>query len=409
LKRPKERNNPKFKIDKQQKLMNFILFDEPLTWQKLKPITLTRPIGDIRIGIMRIAEKWQHRLEKDVSFLCEKYLSTKFKCKYELDNVYINASILPTNELVQIILNLKPDESLLFENQLIAARTSAHLSYGFELGTANKIQFSQSLKKLDSLPKTFLKNADEIKSDFEILTKNRVSKILQDPHVVVYGAENVFIEQSAKLKACILNAENGPIYIGENAVIQEGSLIIGPAAINADAMVAFGARIRPNTTLGPTCRVGGEVGNSIFQGFSNKAHDGFLGNSYIGEWCNLGANTNNSNLKNDYKEVKLHDYSTGQLENTGEIFCGTFMGDYTKAGISTMFNTGTVVGVCSNVYGSDFQEKYIPSFSWGGKIEGYQNYRFDKAIEVIRATMARKDLELAEADLEILKTISNQN
>jgi UDP-N-acetylglucosamine diphosphorylase / glucose-1-phosphate thymidylyltransferase / UDP-N-acetylgalactosamine diphosphorylase / glucosamine-1-phosphate N-acetyltransferase / galactosamine-1-phosphate N-acetyltransferase len=389
--------------------MNFILFDEPLTWQKLKPITLTRPIGDIRIGIMRIAEKWQHRLGKDVSFLCEKYLSEKYKCHYEADNIYINSSILPTADLVQAILNLKLKQSLICNNQIIAIRTVKHLAYGFGQITALKKEFSQAIKKLDSLPKTFLKNAEEIKSDFDLLTKNRTSKTIQDPHVIVYGAENIFIEQSAKLKACILNAENGPIYIGENAVIQEGSLIIGPAAINADAMVAFGAKIRPNTTLGPVCRVGGEVGNSIFQGFSNKAHDGFLGNSFIGEWCNLGANTNNSNLKNDYKEVKLHDYSTGQLENTGEIFCGTFMGDYTKAGISTMFNTGTVIGVSSNVYGADFQEKYISSFSWGGTTEGYQNYRFDKAIEVIRATMARKDLELAELDLEILKTISNQN
>jgi UDP-N-acetylglucosamine diphosphorylase / glucose-1-phosphate thymidylyltransferase / UDP-N-acetylgalactosamine diphosphorylase / glucosamine-1-phosphate N-acetyltransferase / galactosamine-1-phosphate N-acetyltransferase len=389
--------------------MNFILFDEPLTWQKLKPITLTRPIGDIRIGIMRIAEKWQHRLEKDVSFLCEKYLSEKFKCHYEADNIYINASILPTTDIVLALINLKPEESLISNNQLIAIRTAMHLAYGFEHGTANKIEFPHAIKKLDTLAKTFLKNAEEIKSDFSLITKNRISKTIQDPHVIVYGAQNIFIEPSAKLKACILNAENGPIYIGENAVIQEGSLIIGPAAINADAMVAFGAKIRPNTTLGPSCRVGGEVGNSIFQGFSNKAHDGFLGNSFIGEWCNLGANTNNSNLKNDYKEVKLHDYSTGQLENTGEIFCGTFMGDYTKAGISTMFNTGTVIGVCANVYGADFQEKYIPSFTWGGKLDGYQNYRFDKAIEVIQATMARKELALSDVDFEILKTISTQS
>jgi UDP-N-acetylglucosamine diphosphorylase / glucose-1-phosphate thymidylyltransferase / UDP-N-acetylgalactosamine diphosphorylase / glucosamine-1-phosphate N-acetyltransferase / galactosamine-1-phosphate N-acetyltransferase len=389
--------------------MNFILFDEPVTWQKLKPITLTRPIAAIRIGIMQIAEKWQKRLNVETTYLCEGYLSEKFKCKYSTDNVYINASILPNAAIINAILELKAEESLYSNEQLIAVRTDKQLQYGFENIFGSKTEFSQAINKLDSLPKTFLLNAGEIRSDFDLLTHNRTSKTIQDPHVIVYGAENVFIEESAKLKACILNAENGPIYIGENAVIQEGSLIIGPAAINADAMVAFGAKIRPNTTLGPTCRVGGEVGNSIFQGFSNKAHDGFLGNSYIGEWCNLGANTNNSNLKNDYKEVKLHDYSTGQLENTGEIFCGTFMGDYTKAGISTMFNTGTVIGVSSNVYGADFQEKYIPSFSWGGKSEGYQNYRFDKAIEVINATMARKDLQLAEVDLEILKTISNQN
>ena len=191
-------------------------------------------------------------------------------------------------------------------------------------------------------------------------------------------------------------------------MIQEGSLVIGPVAIGEQAMVAFGAKIRPNTTLGPSCRVGGEVGNTIFQGFSNKAHDGFLGNSYIGEWCNLGANTNNSNLKNDYKSVKLYDYQTQSLKDTGEIFCGTFMGDFSKAGISTMFNTGTVIGVCVNVFGSGFQEKYIQSFTWGGKMDGYENYRFDKAIEVINATLARKELQLTSSEYGILEFIAQQ-
>ncbi len=389
--------------------MNFILFDEPLSWKKLNPISLTRPIGDIRLGILRIAEKWEKRLDCKVSFLSEAYLSEKFFCTYTADNLYINASVLPTTEIAEAILQLKPEESLINGEIIIAVRSQEQLKYRFISDNLKKIVFEKSIKKLDTLTKTFLKNAEEIKKDFLLITKNRKSKTITDPHVIRYGSENIFIEETAKLKACILNAENGPIYIGENAVIQEGSLIIGPAAINADAMVAFGAKIIPNTTLCPASRVGGEVGNTIFQGYSNKAHDGFIGNSFIGEWCNLGANTNNSNLKNDYKEVKLHDYSTGQLENTGEVFCGTFMGDYTKAGISTMFNTGTVVGVSSNVYGADFQEKYIPSFSWGGKVEGYQTYRFEKAIEVIRATKARKDLELDHKDLNILKNIAQQN
>ena len=389
--------------------MNFILFDEPLAWKKLNPISLTRPIGDIRLGILRIVEKWEKRLNADFSFLCEEYLSEKFTCIYAEDNLYVNASVLPTAEIIEAILKLKPEECLINDEIVIATRSSKQFKYGFIEGNFNKVSFEKPIRKLDALVKTFLKNADEIKADFELITKNRKSKTLQDPHVIQYGTENIFIEETANLKACILNAENGPIYIGKNAVIQEGSLIIGPAAINEDAMVAFGAKIRPNTTLGPVCRVGGEVGNSIFQGYSNKAHDGFIGNSFIGEWCNLGANTNNSNLKNDYKEVTLYDYSTEKLENTCELFCGTFMGDYTKAGISTMFNTGTVVGVSSNVYGADFQEKYIPSFSWGGKIDGYQNYRFDKAIEVIRATKARKELDLDDKDLQILKHIAKQN
>jgi UDP-N-acetylglucosamine diphosphorylase/glucosamine-1-phosphate N-acetyltransferase len=171
-------------------------------------------------------------------------------------------------------------------------------------------------------------------------------------------------------------------------------------------MVAFGAKIRPNTTLGPTSRVGGDVGNSIFHGYSNKAHDGFLSNSYIGEWCNLGANTNNSNLKNDYKTVKLYNYNTHSLYDTNELYCGTFMGDYSKAGISTMFNTGTVVGVSCNIFGSDFQENFVDSFSWGGKTNGYQTYKFEKAIEVINATMARREKKLNTEEIEILSYIS---
>jgi UDP-N-acetylglucosamine diphosphorylase / glucose-1-phosphate thymidylyltransferase / UDP-N-acetylgalactosamine diphosphorylase / glucosamine-1-phosphate N-acetyltransferase / galactosamine-1-phosphate N-acetyltransferase len=388
--------------------MNFILFDEPEIWKNLHPLTLTRPISALRLGINQVFEKWETRLKSNISYLTAGFLSKKFPVKYEEQNIYINSAVLPNQAFLEAIFLLENESCLMANGQLIACKSSKKLEFGFEYISNSKVEFSQSFTSLKKLPDTFLNNASEIKADFEILTQGRKSKTLQDPHVVVYNETNVFIEETASLKACIINAENGPIYIGKNAIVQEGSIIIGPAAVNADAMVAFGARIRPNTTLGPFCRVGGEVGNSIFQGYSNKAHDGFLGNSYIGEWCNLGANTNNSNLKNDYKEVTLYNYNSEQFENTGEVFCGTFMGDYTKAGISTMFNTGTVVGVSSNVYGAGFQEKHIPSFTWGGKEDGYQPYRFEKAIEVINATMARKDLILSQEDHEILRTISNQ-
>lgn len=389
--------------------MNIILFDQSKFRNQLKPITLTRPIGKIRIGILTIDEKWKNYFDADVSFLTEDYLSKKFPASYSETNIYINASFLPFDELADKISKLRIQEALVYNGQILACHTQQVLKFDeINASEFQNIEFEHSkITIISELPHLFLNNGDQIKADFEKITKERKSNPVVDNFTAVYNSDNIFIENGAQIKASILNAENGPIYIGKSAIIQEGSLIIGPAAICDESMVAFGAKIRPNTTLGPVSRVGGEVGNSIFHGFSNKAHDGFLGNSYIGEWCNLGANTNNSNLKNDYKSVKLYNYDVQELYDTKEIFCGTFMGDYTKAGISTMFNTGTVVGVSCNIYGSDFQEKFIPSFTWGGKTEGYLDYRFEKAIEVINATMARREKVLSDFDFEILKYISS--
>lgn len=387
---------------------NILLFDNPIWKNQLKPLTLTRPISYLRIGILTIIEKWESYLDCDISSLSETYLQSKFTPKYAEINTYINSSFLPDKNLVKEILGLKENCNLMYENQIVAFKSSLRLEFDFALESFEQVFYPYELQSISRLTDLFLKNVKQIELDFDLVTKNRKSELLSDKFTVVYNENNIFIEKGAIIKAAILNAENGPIYIGKNAVIQEGSLLIGPVAIGDQAMVAFGAKIRPNTTLGPSCRVGGEVGNTIFQGFSNKAHDGFLGNSYIGEWCNLGANTNNSNLKNDYKSVKLFDFNTQSLQDTGELFCGTFMGDFSKAGISTMFNTGTVIGVSANVFGSGFQEKYIQSFTWGGKMEGYENYRFEKAIEVINATLARKELQLTPNECRILEYIAQQ-
>lgn len=381
-----------------------ILFDDPVLRNRLKPFTLNRPIGKLRVGIETISEKWQRITEQNVSFLTESYLEKKYSANAG-DDLYINASVLPTEELWQALLSLNTDDVLKANDTIIAVKTPSPLTFGFTTEKFNIVPLRQEVSTISKLPDLFLMNASEIQQDFRRITQSRKSEPITDPFTRVYSPENVFIEEGADIKAAIINAENGPVYIGKNATLQEGCLVIGPAAIGENSMVAFGAKIRPNVTLGPVCRVGGEVGNSIFMGYSNKAHDGFLGNSIIGEWCNLGANTNNSNLKNNYKEVALYDYHAGEIQPSGELFCGTFMGDYTKAGISTMFNTGTVVGICSNVFGTGFQEKFIPSFTWGGKAEGYTDYRFDKAIEVINATMSRRGLMLSEVDIEILKWI----
>ncbi len=386
--------------------MNILLFENPVYREQLKPLTLTKPLGMLRIGIFTIKEKWERRLNSNVSFLTEEYLQPKYPAILEDLNLFVNSSYLPGNEFVERISSLATGEYIATSENILAYYSKIPLSDQEVRQNLKPIYLKDdSCTLIRQLPDLFLNNGKEIAEDFSHISKNRISQKLTDPNSYIYHPENVFIEEGVAARSCTINAENGPVYIGKNATLQEGSVIIGPAAICEEAMVAYGARIRHNTTLGPVCRVGGEVGNTIFQAYSNKAHDGFLGNSCIGEWCNLGANTNNSNLKNDYTPVKLYDYHTEELKNTGELFCGTFMGDYSKAGISTMFNTGTVVGVSCNVFGAGFQDKFIPSFSWGGAAEGYQPYRFDKAVQVINATMERRNLSLSPADLHILETV----
>jgi UDP-N-acetylglucosamine diphosphorylase/glucosamine-1-phosphate N-acetyltransferase len=384
--------------------MNYILFDDAQIRNQLKPFTFIRPIADIRCGILTIREKWEKNLSSKITCLTKQYLGETLQDNHEICT-YINGAVCPNEAILTAIKELKEQESLVLNDCVLAIKTSKKLSFPIDYQSFTKKTFSHEVTIIKQLPDIFLKNGEQIKVDFQLITNNRKSEEITDPFSRVYAPENIFVEAGASIKAAILNAEQGPIYIGKNAIIQEGSIIIGPFAVGENSMVAWGSKMRPNTTLGPFCRVGGEVGSSVFFGYSNKAHDGFLGGSVIGEWCNLGANCNNSNLKNDYTEVKLYNYATNQLEKTGELFCGLFMGDYTKAGISTMFNTGTVVGISANVFGAGFQDKHIPSFTWGGADSRYVDYRFEKAIEVINATMQRRNKHLTEAEIDILKHI----
>lgn len=394
-------------------MTDLILFDSSEIHISLRPITLTRPVSEIRVGIQTIREKWSFFFpELEVSYLTESYLSGKYPTlETSDDKLYISSAVCPTSQLVEEIKKMGLDEGLYYNNHLIAYRSNKPIAHYGEIPTFSSTSQSSctNLTIISSLPHLFLYNGTEITRDFSLITKGRNSQPITDPYTKIYNEQNIFVEEGADIKAAILNAEKGPIYIGKKAIIQEGSILIGPICVHDDSMIAWGSKIRPNTTLGPVCRVGGEVGNSIFLGYSNKAHDGFLGNSVIGEWCNLGANTTNSNLKNDYKEVGLYHYGARDIVPSSELFCGTFMGDYTKAGIMTMFNTGTVVGVSSNIYGGGFQDKFVPSFTWGGKTDGYVPYRFDKAIEVIQATMARRSKTLSFDDIDILTHIHQNN
>ena len=382
---------------------NYILFDDAAIRPRLLPLTFTRPVSEIRCGTWTLTEKWTHYLGQKPSFLTQPYLQTKFPLVVGNDNIFINGAVCATDSLAKAVQHLKFGEVLISENTVIAYRSPHEIS---NPETAlNAVVFSEKCVIIQHLWDIYLQNGVQIRADFEQLTQNRKSQIIADPHTRCYAPEAIFVEEGATIRAAILNAENGPIYIGKNATISEGSVVMGPFSLGEGATVNWGGKMRMNTTVGPFCKVGGEISNSVLTGFSNKAHDGFLGNSVLGEWCNLGANTNNSNLKNDYTTVKIHDYTTQSLADSEQLFCGLFMGDFTKAGIGTLFNTGTVVGVNVNVFGAGFQPKHIPSFSWGGAAEGFAEYRFEKALEVARQTVSRRGQVFGEVEEAILRTV----
>ncbi len=389
-------------------MTSVILFDDPTTRANLLPFTLTRPVAGIRCGILTLAEKWERWLDTPPSFLTQPYLQEQFARQVSDDNLYIQGGVCPDPALVACIRALTPGSLLRSQktNRVLAIRTDDPTwTPTSPTPSLSEHMYPGTLVSIENPWDIFLENGGQIQTDYALLTANRQSIGLSDPFTHCYSPGSIFLEEGALVRAAILNADGGPIYIGRNATISEGAIIQGPFAMGEGAVIGQGAKIRPNTTVGPYCKVGGEVNNSVLFGYSNKAHDGYLGNSVLGEWCNLGANTNNSNLKNDYTNVKLYNYGTQQLEDTGRLFCGLFMGDYTKAGISTMFNTGTVVGVNVNVFGAGFQPKFIPSFSWGGQAEGFTDYRYEKALAVIQETFRRRQMEFGTKRQAVLRTI----
>lgn len=381
--------------------MNYILFDGNVRNQLL-PFTFTRPVADIRVGILTIREKWEHYLGFTTTTVTEDYLSDKYPF-LELDkNIFINASFLPSQNLVNIIKNLEENQAVFFDDEPLAFFTSDGQEVDFD--TYDVIQYEhKDVLRIENTWDIFSKNGEAIKRDFEMLTEGRQSQPIPDG-VWAKNPENIFIEEGAKVEFCTLNASNGPIYIGKEAEIMEGSLVRGPFALCEHATLKMGAKIYSDTTIGPHSKVGGEVNNSVIFGFSNKGHDGFLGNAVLGEWCNLGADTNNSNLKNNYAEVRLWNYETEGFAKTGLQFCGLMMGDHSKCGINTMFNTGTVVGVSANIFGSGFPRNFVPSFSWGGS-SGFTTYKTNKAFEVAKVVMSRRNIEFTEADEKILEHV----
>ncbi len=388
--------------------MNYILFDD-LTRNNLLPFTFTRPVADIRFGILTIREKWEHFLNKKTSSLTEHYLSSKFPLKKEKNNTLINGSFCPNNILIDEIVNLKTNQALVFEDSIIALKLlSADIEMINDENTDNlenldTIDTKTNPLRLQYLWDIYSKNGDALKEDFSLITNNRKSAKISNTNKLI-NPDNIFVEEGAVIECAILNATAGPIYIGKHTEIMEGSAIRGPFALCEHSTIKMNAKIYGPTTIGPHSKVGGEINNSVIIGYTNKAHDGFLGNSVLGEWCNLGADTNNSNLKNNYDGVKLWSYPLRKFVETGMQFCGLFMGDHSKCGINTMFNTGTVVGVNANIFGSGYQRNFVPSFSWGG-VTGFIDFDLDNAIEIAERVYQRRELEFTEIDKNILKHI----
>ncbi len=385
--------------------MSYILFDD-VARKSLKPFTYIRPVCDIRIGILTIREKWEKYLGETTSTLTEEYLSNKYPIIFADSMTLINGSVCPTPKLVEAVNNLSVNQVLVCNDNIIAMSKTREdfISEGDDI---EKIEIEEDFIKLNNVWDIYVYNDKAIREDFELLTKGRTSQPLSSTNRLI-NPENIFVEEGASVECACLNAKNGPIYIGKNAEIMEGAVARGPFAMGEHAVLKLNAKIYGATTLGPYAKVGGELDSVVIFGYSNKAHDGFIGHSVIGEWCNLGADTNASNLKNTYDEVRLYDIEKNTFVPTGQVFCGTIFGDHSKCGINVMFNTGTVVGISSNIYGAGYQRNFIPSFAWGGTNVGLKLYELDKAMEVSERMMQRRGLVMSDEDKKILQHIFNQ-
>ena len=383
--------------------MNYILFDA--SRNSLLPLTYTRPVCDIRIGILTIREKWEKYLGEKTSTITEDYLSAKYPTEQSEEMMLINGSICPTPKLLKAIKGLKVGQALVCQGNVVAMyKTKAQ--FLSEEDSTQEIEVEYDFIKINNTWDIFVLNDKALREDFELLTQNRKSAPLSSTNRVV-GEQNIFVEEGAVVEFAILNAKEGPIYIGKDAEVMEGSIVRGPFAMCEHSVLKMASKIYGATTLGPYVKVGGEVSNVVIFGYSNKAHDGFIGNSVIGDWCNIGADTNASNLKNTYEEVRVWSIEKNTFVPTGQTFFGTIMGDHSKCGINTMFNTGTVIGVSSNIYGHGYQRNYIPSFAWGGTT-GLKSYDMEKAIEVAEKMYQRRNVVMSQQDKEILRNVYTQ-
>lgn len=391
-----------------------LCFFEDAELTTFHPLTLSRPTDDLRVGILTIAQKWEHALGTSE---CNRILRPKLKGVFEQGTIsddqsciWINSRYLPTHDLINKINDLSEGQCLKSGKTIIAAKTDSQSSSKWLKTGSPDFNNHFILETADSLSISnlwdlFQLNGSEIAHDLEWMDLNTNSDVQISDHAIFENRDAIHIHDGATIEAgCVLNATKGPIYIGKNATIMSGSHIRGPVAICDNATIKMGAKIYGDTTIGPVCKVGGEINNSIFHSYSNKGHDGFVGNSLIGQWCNLGADTNTSNLKNNYSPVRITDWKSRQEVETGQQFFGTVMGDHSKTAINTQLNTGTICGVSCNIFSNDFPPKLIPSFSWVGS-NVIQTYRLEKAFEAMEAMMARRNVELTDEYKQMMNII----
>jgi N-acetylglucosamine-1-phosphate uridyltransferase (contains nucleotidyltransferase and I-patch acetyltransferase domains) len=384
--------------------MQYILFDDE-RYNHFLPLTHTRPVSELRCGIWTIREKWQRVFTTLPSYKTASHLQEKYPYELTNDNLFINSALIPNHELINAVLSLKYGECLVKENMLLAAKMKFEEAKQFDitlvLSNFHKTEYPHPILAIQHLWDLFSLNDIALRMDFEKIIHGKTSQKLSSTNTLIGDEQQLFIEEGAIVEASVINTTLGPVYIGEGAEVMEGCLIRGPFALGEHAMLKMGAKVYGASTVGMNCKVGGEINNVVFHSNSNKAHDGFLGNAYVGEWCNFGADSNNSNLKNNYEEVKLWNEGKGSFEKTGLQFCGLIMADHSKCGINTMFNTGTVVGVSCNVYGAGFPRNYIPSFSWGSA-NSMTEYQFNKAMGTAARVMARRNMVLDEREQRLL-------
>ena len=396
--------------------MNIALVD--LNWRNNLPLTFAKSTAHLLVGIDTIEEKWTRLTEASTSFILPEYLHSKFP-QNDTADYFVNASVVPTNSLLESIHSLQFGEVLTYRGKFIASKNTGQLpsrinseiqegsDISFTFFGKSEKYFNDEILLIEKPSDIFSLNGDVLKKDFEEITRGIHTTAFPDG--VIATGTDIYASSSAKLNHCVLNSSAGPIYIGKDVEIMEGSLIRGPFAIRSHSTLKMGAKIYGPTSIGKHCKVGGEVNNSVFNDFSNKGHDGFLGNSVVGSWCNLGADTNTSNLKNNYAKIRVWNYRDEKLSETGRQFHGAILGDHVKLGINTMLNTGTIIGMSSNVFGGNFPPKFIPSFSWGSADSGFSEFKMDKAIEAASAMMERRGEDLTDADKDIFRFVLNHD
>ena len=383
-----------------------LVFSDAQYWEDFLPLTFTRPVAEMRMGILTFSERWKKLLEIDeIFYITENYLQDKFRKPEPKQSLFIVPNFFPSDEVLKRIKELQPGEALVYENEVLVANINMD---NFSLNQINKMtDIHEKLFFIEKPTDIFSYNDKAIDFDFKLLTEGRISQELSSTNGFIGEKENLFIEEGATIEFSTLNCKTGKIYIGKNAEIMEGSNIRGSLALCEESKINLGTKLYGGTTIGPHSKVGGEVNNIVIFGYSNKGHDGFVGNSVIGEWCNLGADTNSSNLKNNYASVKLWNYRKKRFLDTGLQFCGLIMGDHSKTAINTQLNTGTVVGVAANIFKSGFPPNLVDSFSWGG-MKGDEKFKLEKSYEVAEKAMERRKIAITEMDKDILKYIYNE-